>query len=145
MASVGPSHYVVVVLHVGGSKAFDIKLVLQSEPHSGKIWFPAGSILLNEAPVDVVVRELHEETGLILTHDDLTMLNDAPVRVAIHEGQQQLVYVFSPYVPVPYVTTHLRKPAQLEQVVTAQSTINHNGSYVVPATIDIDDLSLTPV
>jgi hypothetical protein len=72
------------------------------------------------------------------------MLTDAPVRVAILEGHRQLVYVFSTSVAVPYVTTHLRTPAQLEQVVTAQSTINPNGSYVVPETIDIDGLSLTP-
>jgi 8-oxo-dGTP pyrophosphatase MutT (NUDIX family) len=145
MIIVGPCHYVVAVLHVGGSKAFDIKLVLQREPRSGKAWFPTGSILPNEAHVDVDVQELHEEAGLILTHDDLIILSDAPVRVAIHEGQRHLVYVFSASVPDPYVTTHLRTSAQLEQVVTAKSTINSNGSYVVPAIIDIDGLSLTPV
>jgi hypothetical protein len=32
MAYVGPRNYVVVVLHVGGSKASYIKLVLQREP-----------------------------------------------------------------------------------------------------------------
>jgi hypothetical protein len=41
MASVGHGHYVVVVLHVGGSKPFDVKLVLQREPRSGK----SGSLL----------------------------------------------------------------------------------------------------
>jgi hypothetical protein len=71
------------------------------------------------------------------------MLSDAPVGVALPYGQQ-LVYVFSAYVLVPYVTTHLRTPAQLEHVVTAQSTINHDGSYVVPETIDIGGLSLAP-
>jgi hypothetical protein len=86
---------------------------------------------------------LHEETRLILTRDDLTLLSDAPVRVVLPKGQPQLVYVFSAYVPIPYVTTHLRTPAQLEHAVTSQSTINHDGSYVVPATIDIDGLSLT--
>jgi ADP-ribose pyrophosphatase YjhB (NUDIX family) len=123
MASVGPGRYVVVVLHVGGSKLADIQLVLQREPSSGKTWFPAGSMLSNEEHVDVVVRELHEKSGLILTHDDLIMLSDAPVRVALRDGQQ-LVYVFSACVPVPYVTTHLRTHAELEQVVTAQSTIH---------------------
>jgi hypothetical protein len=34
--------------------------------------------------------------------------------------------------------------AQLEQVVTAQSTINPDGSYVVPETIDVGGLNLTP-
>jgi 8-oxo-dGTP pyrophosphatase MutT (NUDIX family) len=66
MASIGHGRYVVVVLHVGGSKLSDIKLVLQREPRSSKTWFPAGSVTANEEHVDVAVRELHEETGLIL-------------------------------------------------------------------------------
>jgi ADP-ribose pyrophosphatase YjhB (NUDIX family) len=117
--------------------------VLPREPRSGKTWFPGGSISSHEEPVDVAVRELHEKTSLILTVDDLTLLSDAPVRVALHVGQQ-LVYVYSGSVPVPYVTTHLHTPAQLEEVENAQSTINQDGSYVVPETIDIGGLSLTP-
>jgi 8-oxo-dGTP pyrophosphatase MutT (NUDIX family) len=71
MAHVGPGHYVMVVMHVGGSKASDIKLVLQREPRIGKTWFPSGSILPNEEHVNAAIRELHEETRLILTpHDD---------------------------------------------------------------------------
>jgi hypothetical protein len=38
----------------------------------------------------------------------------------------------------------LRTLAQLEQVVTTQSTINPDGSYVVPETLDIGGLNLTP-
>jgi hypothetical protein len=41
MAFVGHGDYLVAVLHVGGSKASHIKLVLQREPRSGKTWFPA--------------------------------------------------------------------------------------------------------
>jgi 8-oxo-dGTP pyrophosphatase MutT (NUDIX family) len=143
MASFEHGRYVVVVLHVGRSKLADIKLVLQREYSSGKTWFPDGSISSTEEHVDAVVRELHEETGLILTPNDLTLLSDAPVRVALPEGQQ-FVYVYSAHVLVPYVTTHLRTPAELDKVVTAKSTINLDGSYVVPETIDIDGLSLTP-
>jgi 8-oxo-dGTP pyrophosphatase MutT (NUDIX family) len=77
---------VVVGLHVGGSKACDIKLVLHREPSTSKTLFPAGIILLNEEHVDAVVRELLHETSLTLTYDDLTMLSDAPVRVALHRG-----------------------------------------------------------
>jgi hypothetical protein len=69
-------------------------------------------------------------------------LSDAPVRVALLVGQQ-LVYVYTASVPVPYITTHLRTPAQLEQALTAQSTINPDGSYVVPETIDIGGLNFT--
>jgi hypothetical protein len=38
----------------------------------------------------------------------------------------------------------MRSPAKVEQAVIAKSTIHHDGSYVVPATIDNDGLSLTP-
>jgi 8-oxo-dGTP pyrophosphatase MutT (NUDIX family) len=94
MAFVGHGHYVVVVLHVGGSKASDIKLVLHNEPCTGKTWFPAGSILLNEEHVDVVVCELLEEIGLTLASDELTMLSDAPVRVALRKGNVRLFTSF---------------------------------------------------
>jgi 8-oxo-dGTP pyrophosphatase MutT (NUDIX family) len=142
MASVGPGRYVVVVIHVGGTKLSNVKLVLQRRPRTGKTWFPAGSVTTNEEHVDAAVRELHEETSLTLTPDDLTLLSDAPVRVALLEGQQ-LVYVYSASVPVPFVTSHLRTHAQLEQAITAQSTINPDGSYVVPETLDISGLNLT--
>jgi hypothetical protein len=58
-----------------------------------------------------------------LTHDELALLRDAPVRVALREGQRQLVYVFSAFVPVPYVTANLRTLAKVEEVVIAQSTM----------------------
>jgi ADP-ribose pyrophosphatase YjhB (NUDIX family) len=119
MASPGPSHYVVVVHHVGGSKASDISLVLQREPRTCTTWFPGGSIFPNEEHAGAYVRELHEETGLILTPYDLTLLSDAPVRVALPEGQSQLVYVFSTCVLVLCVAAHLRTPTQLEQAATA--------------------------
>jgi ADP-ribose pyrophosphatase YjhB (NUDIX family) len=143
MASVGPGRYVVVVIHVGGTKLSNVKLVLQREPRTGTTWFPTGFVTANEEPDDDAVRELYEENGLILTPDDLTLLSDALVRVALPEGQQ-LVYVYSAYVPIPFVTSHLRTPAQLEHVVTAQSTINPDGSYVVPETLNVGGLNLTP-
>jgi ADP-ribose pyrophosphatase YjhB (NUDIX family) len=87
MASNGPRRYVVVVIHVGGTKLSNVKLVLQREPRTGKIWYPVGSVTTNEELVDAAVRELHEETGLTLTLDDLTLLSDAPVRVALPERQ----------------------------------------------------------
>jgi ADP-ribose pyrophosphatase YjhB (NUDIX family) len=110
MAFVGLGRYVVVVPHVGGTKFSDVKLVLRREPRSGKTWFHASSIIANEERVDAAARGLHEETGLILTPDDLTLLSDALVRVALPVGQE-LVCIYSASVPVPYVTTHLRTPA----------------------------------
>jgi 8-oxo-dGTP pyrophosphatase MutT (NUDIX family) len=144
MAFVGPCKYVVVVLNVGGSKASDKKIVLQREPRSGNTWISAGSILPNEDHVDVAARELREETGLTLTCDDLTLLSNNPVRVSLPESEYQLVYVFSAYVPVPFVTAYVRTHAKLVQDVTAPSTTDLDGTYVVPATIDNDGLSLTP-
>jgi hypothetical protein len=83
--------------------------------------------------------------GLTLTFDDVTMLsNNNPVRVSLHEGERQLVQDFSAFVLVPFVATNIRTPARLVEVVTTQSTINHDGTYVIPTTIDIiDGLSLT--
>jgi ADP-ribose pyrophosphatase YjhB (NUDIX family) len=143
MASFGPGRHVVVVIHVGGTKLSNVKLVLQREPRTGKTWFPAGSVAANEELVDAAARELHEETCLTLTPDNLTLLSDAHVRVALPEGHQN-VYVYSASVPVSFATSHLRTPAHLEQAVTAQSTINPDGSYVVPETIDIGGLNLAP-
>jgi 8-oxo-dGTP pyrophosphatase MutT (NUDIX family) len=144
MTSVGPCNYVVVVLPVKGSKALDIKLVLQREPRNGKKWFRAGSILPNEEHVGVAVRELLQETDLTLRHDYLIMLNNNAVLVSLREGKNQLVYVFSAYVPVPYVEANIRTHTKLVQAVTVQLTINHDGIYVDPKTIDIDGLLLTP-
>jgi hypothetical protein len=60
MASVGFGRYVVVVLHVGGTKMADFKLVLQREPRSSKTWFLVGAVTANEEPVDAAVCELDE-------------------------------------------------------------------------------------
>jgi 8-oxo-dGTP pyrophosphatase MutT (NUDIX family) len=89
-----------------------------------------GSILPNEEHVDAAVRELHEETGLVLTPDDLTLLSDAHVRVTLPQGRQ-LVYVYSATIHVMFATNNLRTPAQVEQVVIAQSTINPPRTYMV--------------
>jgi 8-oxo-dGTP pyrophosphatase MutT (NUDIX family) len=86
MASLGHGNYVVVVLPIRGSKASDIKLVIHREPRIVKFWFPAGSILPYQAPVDVAVCELVEEIGLTLTADDLTLLSGNPVRVPLPDG-----------------------------------------------------------
>jgi hypothetical protein len=64
--------------------------------------------------------------------------------VSLLEGEHQRVYVFSTYVPVPYVESNVSTPAKLVQDVTAQSIISYDGTYAIPTTIDIDDLSLTP-
>jgi hypothetical protein len=52
MAYAGPCRCVVVVLHVGGSKAFDINRVFKRAPRCDKTWFFVGSILPDEGHVD---------------------------------------------------------------------------------------------
>jgi hypothetical protein len=37
MASLGHGHYVVLVIHVGGTKLSDVKQVLQREPRTGTV------------------------------------------------------------------------------------------------------------
>jgi ADP-ribose pyrophosphatase YjhB (NUDIX family) len=133
----------VLVIHVRGTKQSEVKLLLQREPRYGKTWFPGGSILPNEELADAAVRELHKETGLALTPDDLTLLSDAHVHVKLPQGRQ-LVYVYSASIPVLVDANNLRTPAQVEHAILAQSTVNPDGTYVVPETINIDGLNLTP-
>jgi hypothetical protein len=128
---------VVLVVHVGGSHALDIKLILHRKPRIGNAWFYYGFVETNEEyAVDVIVHEFFEETGIIHAVDDLTILSGVGVRVALPEGEYQLVYVYAASVHVPYVIANLRSPPKVEQVVTSRSTvIHHAGSCVVPATI----------
>jgi hypothetical protein len=102
MASVGPGNYVVVVLSVGGTKASYIILGLQREPRTSKSWFFAGIVLPNHEYVDAGVSVLFEETNLILTVDDLTMLMiDVVLRVPLTANEYHLVYVYFAFVLVP--------------------------------------------
>jgi ADP-ribose pyrophosphatase YjhB (NUDIX family) len=135
----------VVVQPVGGLKPPDIKLVFQREPYGGKTWFPADSILPNEAHVDATVRELFEEFGLTLAVDDLTLLSGNHARVPLPAAQHQLVHVvLVASILVMYVITKLRTPTKVVQYISAHSTNHSYGTYTVPSTIDIDGLSLKP-
>jgi hypothetical protein len=73
MACVGQGHYVVTLLHVGSPNGSSVKLVLQCEPRTGKIWFHAGSVLPNEEHVVADFRKRFEKIGLLMIHD-LTVL-----------------------------------------------------------------------
>jgi 8-oxo-dGTP pyrophosphatase MutT (NUDIX family) len=100
-------------LTIGGSLASDIKLVLRREPRTSKNWFLVGSILPNEEHVDATVRELLEEIALTLTPGHSTLLSNNPVRVSLHVGGHQLVYVFSAFVSVSFVGANIRTPSKL--------------------------------
>jgi 8-oxo-dGTP pyrophosphatase MutT (NUDIX family) len=93
--------------------------------------------LPNDEHVDAAVRELFEEIGLTLTVDDLTLLSGNIVILPLCDGQYQLVYVFSAFVHVTYVTASLRTATKVKQVVTAQSTIYLYGYRIVPTIVDI--------
>jgi hypothetical protein len=109
-----------------------------------ELGFLMGSVLPDEKHVDVAVREVHEKTGLLLICDDLTLLSSNPVRVSLHEAKNQLVYGFSAHVPFLFISPNISTPSKLIQVLTTQSTNNHDGTYVITAKIDIDGLSLAP-
>jgi hypothetical protein len=64
--------------------------------------------------------------------------------VSLHEAKHQLVYVFSAYIPLPFISANIRTLPKVIQVVTTQSVINLDGTYVVLVTLNIDGLSLTP-
>jgi 8-oxo-dGTP pyrophosphatase MutT (NUDIX family) len=140
----GPINYVVVVLSVGGTNPSDIKLVLQREPRTTKVWFPAGSILSNGAHVDAAVREMFEETCLTLTVHDVMMLSGNRVLIPLPARQHQLVHVFSTSVYVLCAIANLRTPTKVEQVVTSEYIAYSDCTYTVTSSVDIDWLSLTP-
>jgi hypothetical protein len=77
---------------------------------------------------------------MTMTVDDHILFSGNPVRVPLPVGYHQLVHVFTASAQVPYVVVNLRTHAKVEQVVTALSTVHHDGSYVVPTTVDIGEL-----
>jgi hypothetical protein len=86
---------------------------------------------------------MFEETGLTLIVGDFTLLSGKPVRALLPAVEYQLVYMFLASVLVPNVNTNMRTYAKVEHAVTAPSTVYPDGTFVLPATIDKDDMSLT--
>jgi ADP-ribose pyrophosphatase YjhB (NUDIX family) len=95
MAFVGPYNYALVVLRVGSPNASDMKIVLQREPKSDKAWFLVGTVLPDEEHVDAAVYKFFEETGMIMTDGDLTLMSGKVVRVPLPESKTQHVRCFS--------------------------------------------------
>ncbi|MFI5838528.1 NUDIX hydrolase [Catenuloplanes sp. NPDC051500] len=70
--AVVPKYVVGAVVFVHDSEApAPGRLLLQLQPPSVSWTLPAGLLQRKEAPIDGALRELHEETGLKLTRDDL--------------------------------------------------------------------------
>jgi hypothetical protein len=81
-------------MHVGGTHAYGIKLMLQRELRPAQPWFLKCSVLPSEALFDAAVRELFEETSLTRTVDSLTLLSGNHVLVPLLDGKYHLVYLF---------------------------------------------------
>jgi hypothetical protein len=64
--------------------------------------------------------------------------------VPLSASQYLLVRVFLATALVLYVTANLRELAKVEEAVIAQSSVHHDGSYIVPTIVDIDGFALTP-
>jgi hypothetical protein len=73
------------------------------------------------------------------------MLGGDAVCVPLPGGKYQLVYVDYASVLVPYVNANICTPTKVEQIVSSQSTIYLDRSYVVPATIALDGLIMTSI
>jgi 8-oxo-dGTP pyrophosphatase MutT (NUDIX family) len=102
MTFVGLSRYVMILLPIGSPIGSDIKLAMQREPLTCKILFLVGSMLVNEEPVDAVVRELVEETSLPPSVYDLTMsFFCEAVRVPLPDNKTLSVSVYVASVPTP--------------------------------------------
>jgi hypothetical protein len=82
---------------------------------------------------------------MTFTIDDFTMLSGNFVCVPLPDSKTQHVYLFAPYVHVPYVTVDLRTQYKVEQIVLPQSTAQHYACYVVHATNALDGLITTHI
>jgi hypothetical protein len=71
IASMAPSHYVVILIRIGSAFGLDMKLVLQRVAQSGKVRCPSRAVLLNETRVAASVRVSQRHTSLPLSNDDL--------------------------------------------------------------------------
>jgi hypothetical protein len=79
---------------------------------------------------------------MTLIVDDITMLSGNFVRVPLSDSMTQRVYLFAPYVHVPYVAANFRTQYKVEQIVLPQSPAQHDGFYVANATNALDDLTM---
>jgi hypothetical protein len=48
-----------------------------------------------------------------MTYVAFTLLNNNMVRVSLLEGERQLVYIFSAYIPLPFVAANIRTHGKL--------------------------------
>jgi ADP-ribose pyrophosphatase YjhB (NUDIX family) len=87
MTSLYLGHCVVVLMPIGSPTCAGIKLVLQPEPSTIKLWIPAGFVLSNEEPVDATVRELVEKISLLLIAFDSTSVRDRYVCVPLPDNK----------------------------------------------------------
>ena len=85
---------------VGCYVMHDDKLVLlQRQPHKSngeKLGLPAGKVDAGETIVQAMCREIHEETGLVVSADQLTFIGSVCVRNEGHDlGYHMFITTFS--------------------------------------------------
>jgi hypothetical protein len=57
------------------------------------------------------------KTGLTITVDDITILSDRAIPVALPDSMTQHIYAYIGYLPAPYVTIKLRTSTKIEQAI----------------------------
>jgi hypothetical protein len=66
------------------------------------------------------------------------MLRGKVARVPLPDGNTQYIYACVAYVRLPYVTSNLRTPSNVERVVLLESIMLSHVSYIVPTLIAMD-------
>jgi hypothetical protein len=72
------------------------------------------------------------------------MLGGEADRTPLLNSKTQHVYVYAAFVPKPDVNGHMCSPFKFRQAVISHLTAQQDSSYVVPALITMDDLTMTP-
>jgi hypothetical protein len=87
------------------------------------VWFPAGGILPNEIHLVATTRVFLRETSLLFSSDDLQLVRDEIVPIALSDGTKHHVSVFASLAPpsndiAPHLCTAPKIEAAIDIVAT---------------------------